>query len=161
MTDPLERLIARDESGRCPRCHELQCVCAGSFAGLWPVHLLTYPNAATERDSVYRERAFLIAALARMVSLYDGVHPFAPGALCSAWIGPHTFVPGQRWDVEWLNVVYVRLPTGLVSWHIHQDELPLFAFLPRFDPDGDYRYDGHTTAEKYRRVWEYVTGRKT
>lgn len=36
-----------------------------------------------------------------------------------------------------------------MSWHIHSSELPVFAHLPN---DGRYKWDGHTTAEKYERL---------
>jgi hypothetical protein len=38
-------------------------------------------------------------------------------------------------------VVYIQLPTGQVSWHV---------------PQHLYDWDGHDTAEKYRRLREYV-----
>jgi hypothetical protein len=43
-------------------------------------------------------------------------------------------------EPEW-PVVYIDLPTGQVSWH-----MPQYAA----------KFDGHTTAEKYRRVREFI-----
>lgn len=43
-------------------------------------------------------------------------------------------------EPEW-PVVYIELPTGQVSWHMPQHPEP---------------WDGHDTAEKYRRVREFV-----
>lgn len=43
-------------------------------------------------------------------------------------------------EPDW-PVVYIDLPTGQVSWH-----------MPRYEPE----WDGHTTAEKYARIHEFV-----
>lgn len=171
MTDTPEYLIAFDESRRCPRCHELVCVCRSGFAALWPIppygghpQLDADLMAQHARDVVYRERTFVVAALAHLVWISK------TSAHWMAWVAPHLDPrPEQRgdtWDPDWRNVVYVRLPTGIVSWHIHRHEMPLFNFLPRLSAtDLDrayaepYRYDGHSTEEKYRRIYEYVTGR--
>ena len=54
----------------------------------------------------------------------------------------------EGWDPEWHSCVYIDLPTGQVSWHYHDREAPLFAFLPTYTG----AWDGHDTPEKYRRV---------
>lgn len=85
-------------------------------------------------DSVYRERAHLVALLAAQYPavLVYGADPDEP---------------------EW-PVLFVDLPTGQASWHISPDDLDLFAHVgPRraSDPDAP-QWDGHTTAEKYERI---------
>lgn len=88
-------------------------------------------------NAVYAERDMCIALIARM-ALRLG--------LC-AGIGRHV---GEGWDDDWRHIIFVELPAGQVSWHIHDSELPLFSFL-----DGHCAaWDGHDTAEKYRRVRE-------
>lgn len=42
-------------------------------------------------------------------------------------------------EPEW-PVVFIELPTGQVSWHVPQHDMP---------------WDGHTTEEKYQRIKEY------
>ncbi len=64
------------------------------------------------------------------------------------WIGQHESQPGEMWDDEWRNVVYINLPTGQVSWHIRADELEWFSHIPH----GGDSWDQHTPEEKYRRV---------
>lgn len=93
-------------------------------------------------DVAYRERNRVVAAMVRL----------ANGAGCRAWIALHEL--GQDWPPEWRYVVYVELPTGQVSWHIHERERPLFGYLrlAKYAP----RWDGHTTAEKYDRLAAYV-----
>ena len=61
------------------------------------------------------------------------------------------------WDDDWRWVVYIDLPTGQVSWHIHDSELPNFSHLSVMR---GRRWDGHTVAEKYARLRNY-TPRKT
>jgi len=55
---------------------------------------------------------------------------------------------------EWKNVVFIDLPTGQVSWHIHKDELVYFPGLPTYKGV----WDGHTVEEKYDRVKKYLSG---
>lgn len=54
----------------------------------------------------------------------------------------------QAWDNEWRNIIRIELPAGQVSWHIRDNELPLFSFLKPYNGE----WDGHDTEEKYRRV---------
>lgn len=93
---------------------------------------------AEQKDAAYRERDMCVAALAR-----------AAGRLgCLVWIGRHQ---GDPWDDDWRNIVFLELPTGQVSWHIHDSELPMFEWVIRFD-QVNASWDGHSTEEKYRRL---------
>ena len=61
-------------------------------------------------------------------------------------------------------IVFIDLPTGQVSWHIHDSEFPMFDHLqwhPRASTERNKWYsgkkaapiwDGHTTEEKYERL---------
>jgi hypothetical protein len=91
-------------------------------------------EAAYQRiiDGVYLERNELVALLA---SLY-------PAGIRK------TNIPG--WEPEWQNCVYIDLPTGQVSWHYHNREISLFEHLPPYERE----YDGHSTEEKYARIWQ-------
>jgi hypothetical protein len=83
------------------------------------------------RDGAYAERNRLVAFLA---SIYpSGVKK--------------TAIPG--WDEAWHGCVYVDFPTGQASWHFHDNEAHLFAHLPPYDGE----WDGHTTEEKYERIF--------
>jgi hypothetical protein len=91
-----------------------------------------------EKDAAYRERDRVVALVARM-------------AISLGWragLRSHEPDPDPTWDEDWKNVVLIDLPSGQVSWHYHDSERPLFASLPPY-PD---HWDGHDTAEKYRRV---------
>jgi hypothetical protein len=91
-----------------------------------------------EKDAAYRERDRVVALVARM-------------AISLGWragLRSHEPDPDPTWDEAWKNVVLIDLPSGQVSWHYHDSERPLFASLPPY-PD---HWDGHDTAEKYRRV---------
>lgn len=86
------------------------------------------------KDAAYRERNLLVAALSKLFPAYIGRHePYDP-----------------NWDRDWTNVIYIILPAGQVSWHIHDSELNLFSHLKlrEYGP----HWDGHTTDEKYRRL---------
>ena len=61
----------------------------------------------------------------------------------------------EPWDDAWRWVVYISLPTGQVSWHIHDRELPWFDHLWR---NLGTLWDGHTTKEKYARLEKLPMG---
>lgn len=82
-------------------------------------------------DSVYLERNRLVAMLS---SLY-------PAGL------KKTAIPG--WDEEWHGCVYIDTPEGQMSWHFHDRDAWLFDGLPQYKAE----WDGHTTEEKYNRLW--------
>ena len=44
--------------------------------------------------------------------------------------------------------MFIDGPTGQLSWHLHDSDVPLFDGLER----GPNLWDGHTTADKYERV---------
>jgi hypothetical protein len=84
--------------------------------------------AVKDKNAAYQERDQLVALLA---------------ALYPSWLG-RDLSAGEGWG----NVVYVDLPTGQVSWHVHDSEMPLFRHV---SPLGG-TWDGHSTDEKYARV---------
>lgn len=88
------------------------------------------------KDGAYIERDRCVAAIAALATRLGW----------SAWIGKHV---GEQWDDEWRNIVFINLPFGQVSWHIRDNELPWFAFLPSVP---ERTWDGHTTEQKYERL---------
>ena len=83
------------------------------------------------RDGAYTERNRLVAFLTNIYP--SGVKK--------------TAIPG--WDEAWHNCVYIDLPVGQASWHYHDSEAHLFAHLPAYSSE----WDGHTTEEKYERLF--------
>lgn len=83
------------------------------------------------RDRGYSERDQLVALISK---------------LYPAGLERHE---GDGWEDDWRWIVFIDLPTGQASWHIHDSELNLFQHLPRFQ---GRVWDGHTTEEKYRRI---------
>ena len=79
-------------------------------------------------NSVYRERAHLVAHLAAAYPSSIGYHDSA--------------------EPEWA-VVIIDLPTGQVSWHVAPEDMDLFGHVARSDVN---TWDGHSTAEKYARL---------
>ena len=96
-----------------------------------------------QEDSVYSERDMLLCAFVKVIS--------AVGVKCG--LAHHNQNVDENkiepWDPEWLNVVFVELPNGQCSWHIHDSELPWFDFLT-LDPT--WKWDGHSTVVKYTRL---------
>ena len=87
------------------------------------------------KNNAYSERNKLVAALTKIFEFDSSIED-------------HEMVEGQEWDDEWRKVVYINLPSGQVSWHIHASEEPMFAHLQ----SKGTKWDGHTTEEKYERV---------
>lgn len=81
----------------------------------------------TPLDTVYRERAHLLAHLS---------------ALYPSHIQPDMSEP------DW-PVLYISFPTGQCCWHLNDSDLDLFGHVP---VDVYEIWDGHTTDEKYERV---------
>lgn len=98
--------------------------------------LLDHIEALEEvKDNAYAERNRCVAAIAAL-------------ALRLGWtagLGRHV---GEDWEDDWRNIVFIDLPAGQVSWHIHDSELSQFAFLPSYAGT----WDGHSADEKYERL---------
>lgn len=88
-------------------------------------------------DAVYDERNRCVAAMSVMAQLLRW----------PCGLGKHS-EQDATWDREWMNIVFIDLPTGQASWHIHDRDLRLFAHLPPYTK----QWDGHSTAEKYDRL---------
>ena len=82
-------------------------------------------------DDAYLERNRLVALLARVY----------PSGL------KRTAIEG--WEPEWHGCVYIDTPAGQMSWHYHDRDAWLFEGLPEYDGE----WDGHTTEQKYERLW--------
>ena len=89
------------------------------------------------RDAAYSERNQLVLVLAKIAP---------PG---KAWLSKHP-EEDKDWDDQWRTIVFLDLPTGQASWHLHDDEVSGFDFLPM----QANTWDGHTTEEKYKRLRE-------
>lgn len=100
-----------------------------------------------ERDAAYTERNRLVAALARLLTDVGWPIRDVGAAPAVAWLAEHDPADAE-WDPEWRTIVFIDGPTGQLSWHLHDSDVPLFDGLPR----GPNSWDGHTTTEKYERV---------
>lgn len=103
-----------------------------------PVDMVELVERLTEqKDGAYAERDQCVALIAKM-------------ALALGWpvgLGRHDEAD-ESWDADWMNIIFVELPTGQCSWHLHDSEMHLFAKLPKYD----HAWDGHSTPEKYARM---------
>lgn len=83
-----------------------------------------------QKNTAYKERNLLVSLLSKIY----------PSYLCK---DKSEFVVK-----EWENIVFIILPTGQTSWHIHEDELNMFNHLEYKDND----WDGHNNELKYERI---------
>lgn len=58
-----------------------------------------------------------------------------------------------EWEDDWRNIAVIELPTGQLTWHFHDSERWM---LYSFEPLKDHQWDGHSTEEKYRRLFDYT-----
>jgi len=93
------------------------------------------------RDEVYRERNMCVTLIARMATAL-GYH---------AGLAQHD-PKDKNWDPAWKTIVYIDLPSGQVSWHIHESEIGWFADLRPYPG----QWDLHTNEQKYARVLAYA-----
>jgi hypothetical protein len=99
--------------------------------------------AESSKDEAYRERNQCVAALAKMADSLG--YPIG--------MAQHELSPGQEWDENWRNIIFIDLPTGQVSWHLHISEFPQFHWVGTYSG----KWDGHDTPEKYRRLRTLLT----
>lgn len=97
----------------------------------------------TDLDDAYTERATLLSLLS---CLY-----------------PAVLAPAQDVEEPGWSILYLDLSGGLnlsgsqASWHIAPLDRWLFRHVPRVSSDHERaRWDGHTTAQKYRRIRDLV-----
>jgi hypothetical protein len=88
---------------------------------------------SAQKDAAYGERDQLVCALSKLYPASLERHPDSDTA----------------WDNDWRWIVFIDLPSGQATWHIHDSELSMFDHLERF---AGRVWDGHTTPEKYERL---------
>lgn len=93
------------------------------------------------KDGAYWERNQLVAALSKVFPSWLEKHP----------------AEDKAWEDDWRNIVFIQLPTGQASWHIHDSELKNFAHLQQKEGNS---WDGHSVEEKYKRIEQFSKKRK-
>lgn len=86
-----------------------------------------------QKDNAYYERNQLVVALSKIFKSYLGFHP----------------KEDKEWEDDWRVIVFIELPTGQATWHIHDSERKYFEHL---DFRSEAKWDGHSTEEKYNRL---------
>lgn len=86
------------------------------------------------KDDAYWERNQLVCALSKLFPACLAKHP----------------EEDKSWDEDWRTIVFIILPTGQASWHIHDLEVSLFE--AHLNWELGIVWDGHTTEEKYKRL---------
>lgn len=103
------------------------------------------------KNNAYWERNQLVAALSKLLPSHLAKHS----------------IQDNEWEDDWRNIVVIHLPLELtpyadvvngpvpddiqMTWHIHDHDMPMFDHL-RYVDYPDYVWDGHDTAEKYKRL---------
>jgi hypothetical protein len=98
-------------------------------------------EAVAAKDQAYSERNQCVALIAKLAAAQG----YAVG------LGKHN-PKDDNWADDWRNIVYIDLPAGQISWHIHDSELPLFDKVPAYLR----AWDGHSTDEEHQRMQVYA-----
>ena len=88
------------------------------------------------KDEAYAERNQLVVALAKVFPSHVLEHPHSDAG----------------WEPEWRTIVCVHGPNGQMTWHFHDSERQLLAFLGDVSIPSCAGWDGHSTQEKYARL---------
>lgn len=96
-----------------------------------------------EKNQAYSERNKVVAALATILA----------SAELNVYLAKHD-EEDSLWDKEWRNILVIETFKGQITWHLHDSDLPLFK---QFEFNPAYKYDGHTTEEKYKRLAEFTS----
>ena len=99
----------------------------------------TWPRGV--KDGAYTERNRLVAYLCSLFPSSLERHP----------------EDDKEWEDDWRWVVYVDLPHGQASWHLHDSHLPLFDHVKRLQ---GRKWDGTTTEQKYDQMAQALSGDK-
>lgn len=108
-----------------------------------------------QKNNAYWERNQLVSALSKLMP---------------AWLGKHD-ENDKGWEKDWRTIVFMEIPAKFrfpgdevlyqdfphqISWHIHDSDIPMFDHLAYEYCDKisgtSYKWDGHNTEEKYRRL---------
>lgn len=84
------------------------------------------------KNNAYRERDALVCALSKLFPAHLARHPDTD----------------LEWENDWRWIVFIELPTGQASWHIHDSEREMFNHLEV----GENNWDGHNNERKYKRL---------
>ena len=89
-------------------------------------------EAERSKNDAYKERDMLVSGLSKVFPAYLARHSD----------------DDKEWEDDWRWIVYIDLPTGQVSWHIHDSERAWFNHLEV----KENKWDGHNTQRKYERL---------
>ena len=92
------------------------------------------------KDSAYEERNRLVAFVASLYPASLERHPDED----------------TEWEDDWRWIVFIDLPSGQATWHIHDSQLGYFDHLPR---NQGRKWDGHTTEQKYAALSSLAGGK--
>lgn len=92
----------------------------------------SYALGEESKNGAYKERDMLVCALSKLFPAHLARHS----------------EEDKEWEDDWRWIVYIELPTGQVSWHIHDSEREMFNHLEV----GENKWDGHNTERKYERL---------
>lgn len=103
-------------------------------------------EAKERMNTIYKERNLVVLLAAKLA--FESGH--------RAWLRKHPETDPD-WDPKWMWIVFIEIPRGQLSWHIHESERSLFDFLPILQ---DEPWDGHTMDQKYGRIIHWPARRE-
>lgn len=102
-----------------------------------------YEDISKQKNQAYAERNKVVAALAHLI---NDLSVFVQGF--DVKIAQHD--PNDKiWDSDWRTILVLTINGKQMTWHFHDSEKYL---LEGLQPSVDYKWDGHSTEEKYKRL---------
>lgn len=105
---------------------------------------LKLQKVIAQKDQAYAERNKILAAFAWFLYRKNL-------SIIQVGLTKHP-AEDKTWDLAWSNILVIIYAGTSMSWHFHESEMWMFKGLPRM---GGWKWDGHTTDEKYERLLEF------
>lgn len=137
-------------------------------------HEETIESAVRAKNNAYWERNQLVAVLSKIYPAFIVEHDRNDKDWDKEWLNIIVIIlPMEDTDIEnERKYPYYRVPgigkiPGIqLTWHIHDHEMPMFDHLEKQNlsykdiyHDFGYKWDGHTTEEKYKRLRKFLEKR--
>ncbi len=123
-------VLRYNENQTCRFCQDPESIltkhtCCNGFSNL---EILKF-----EKDKAYWERNQLVAYLSKMHESWVEKHP----------------IEDEKWENDYRNIVFIKFPEGLFSWHFKDSDRIYFSHLKLMNGNS---WDGSTRQEKYERL---------
>jgi hypothetical protein len=101
-----------------------------------------------QKNQAYSERNKVVAALAKFLRRSNILDPYNT---YHVGVAQHD-VNDTSWETDWRTILVIEINDIQMTWHFHDSEKYLLEGFPLIP---DYKWDGHSTEEKYNRLLKF------